>query len=251
METYTQKERKILEVLEFIGLHKNERIIYLDLIKNGSSTALEVSKRTKIHRPNTYDALRKLLEKGFISQVKNISKTLFQAMDPNKIHTYIEQKKQEVNSILPDLKELTNVKQGKEGVSISEGVFAARNALLDLLELNSEIKIYGASKQALETFGFGFLADFHMKRIKKKIHMRHIYNHDAWERIKKLNRMKYTQARHLSKYFDSPVSTNICGDTVIFIIFSNPVAVITIKKIEVAESYGKYYEILWSRSKSN
>ena len=74
METYTQKERKILEVLEFIGLHKNERIIYLDLIKNGSSTALEVSKRTKIHRPNTYDALRKLLEKGFISQVKNISK---------------------------------------------------------------------------------------------------------------------------------------------------------------------------------
>ncbi|MFZ5954792.1 MAG: helix-turn-helix domain-containing protein, partial [Nanoarchaeota archaeon] len=39
---------KVSEVLKSIGLNKNEIEIYIDLIGHKSSTALEISKRTKI-----------------------------------------------------------------------------------------------------------------------------------------------------------------------------------------------------------
>src|SRR3989338_8428099 len=167
MENHTEKENKVINVLEFIGLHKNERIIYLDLLKNGASTAVDISKRTKIHRPNTYDALRKLIDKGFISQTRTPLKNFFHAMDASKIKDYIEQKKQEVEEIIPHIAEFSKKVTQKEDISISKGTFAARGAALDLLEIGKEIKVFGASRQAVETFGHGFLKDFHAKRIKK------------------------------------------------------------------------------------
>ncbi len=238
-----------MELLEFIGLHKNERLIYLDLLKHGASTAVEISKRTHIHRPNTYDALRKLIEKGFISQTKTLMKNLFKAMDAEKIKNYLDQKRQEIEVIIPEIKNLSNKTAEKEDIIIAKGPFATREALLDMLEIGEEIKVFGASKEALDTFGEGFLNDFHAKRMKKKVFMRHIYNVNVADRIKKLNKMKYTAARHLSKQYDSLVSTNICGDTVVLIIFSSPVSVMTIKRKEIADAYSRYFNILWSRAK--
>lgn len=249
MESYTEKEGKVMDILEFIGMHKNERIIYLDLLKHGPSTAVDISKRTRIHRPNTYDALRKLIDKGFISQTRTPLKNFFQAMEVQKIKDYIDQKKQEIEEILPTIQEFSKRMTVKEDVRITKGGFAAREALLDLLELNSVINVYGASNEAVESFGVGFLKDFHNRRIKKKITMKHIYNGDASDRIRALNKMKYTEAKHLSKHYDTLVATVICQDTVLLLIFSNPVSVITIKRQEIADAYTKYFEILWSRSK--
>ncbi len=249
MESFSDKEAKIIDVLEFIGLHKNERLIYLDLLKNGPSTAVDISKRTKIHRPNTYDAIRKLIEKGFISQIRTFQKNLFKGMDAEKIKDYIEQKRQDVEAIIPQIKEFSKKINFREEVQITKGTFAAREALLGLLEFNQEIKAYGASKEAIEVFGIGFLREFHKKRIKKKIMMSHIYNVDAIDRIKHLNKLKYTQARHLSKAYDTIVATIVCGDTAIIVIFSTPVSIITIRRKEIADTYSKYFDMMWKRAK--
>jgi len=249
METFTDKEAKIIDVLEFIGLHKNERLIYLDLLKAGPSTAVDIAKRTHIHRPNTYDALRKLMEKGFIAQTKTLQKNLFKAMDAEKIKDYIEQKKNDVISIIPTIKEFSKTVTFKEEIQINKGVFAAREAMLDLLEMNKEILVFGAVKQAVDVLGFGFLKEFHKKRMKKKINMRHVYNADAMDRIKYLNKMKYTQAKYLPKNYDAVVLTLICGDTVLIIIFSTPLSIITIMQQEIAETYRRYFEVSWKHAK--
>tara|TARA_Y100000296_G_scaffold84834_1_gene119224 strand:+ start:10164 stop:10352 length:189 start_codon:yes stop_codon:yes gene_type:complete len=60
------EENKVIGVLESIGFSKNEISIYLDLIRIGKSFAGDISKRTEIHRSNTYDILEKLLEKGIV-----------------------------------------------------------------------------------------------------------------------------------------------------------------------------------------
>ena len=79
--------------------------------------------------------------------------------------------------------------------------------------------------------------------------MRHIYNQEASERISKLNKMKYTEARHLAKKYDGYVPTNICGDIVVLLVFSEPVSVIKIKSKRIAETYNKYFEILWNNAR--
>ena len=76
---------QINDILRSIGLNKNEVKIFLDLIKKNSSSALEISKRTEIHRSNVYDSLRVLMEKGFVGELTGNKKKIFQALDPLRI----------------------------------------------------------------------------------------------------------------------------------------------------------------------
>lgn len=240
---------KISEILESIGLNKNEIRIYLDLVKSPPSSALEISKRTNIHRSNTYDSLRKLCEKGFAKEIIQDTKKLFQAIEPEKIKDYIKQKQQEFELILPQLKNFAIAPDNSNAVSISQGAFSAREALTDLLDLNDTILAYGASNAAVETFGQGFLKEFHAKRIKQKIVMKHIYNKSALDRIRLLNKMKFTEARYLSEKYSTIAATVVCADTVVFFIFGKPTITITLKNSEIAKAYRGYFDVLWKQSK--
>ena len=65
------------------------------------------------------------------------------------------------------------------------------------------------------------------------------------ERIGWLNSLNLTEARYLPKEYNSPVSTNICGDEVVFILWKKNPLVIQIVNEELAEPYRKYFEVLW------
>jgi len=75
------------------------------------------------------------------------------------------------------------------------------------------------------------------------------YNHNAKQRIAFLNKMKLTEAKYLPESFDSQVSTNICGDQVVIALWNNPITIIQIKNQAVADSYKRYFELLWKSAK--
>ncbi|MFA4960401.1 MAG: helix-turn-helix domain-containing protein [Candidatus Pacearchaeota archaeon] len=239
---------KLTEVLESVGMNKSEIKIYVDLVKNKKSSALDISKRTTIHRSNTYDILRNLIEKGFVKESTQNNRKLFIPMEPEKIKDYLRQKEKEIDLIIEHLNQFSEQNNEEETVTITRGQFAAREALVDLMKKNCTINIYGASNEAVQTFGEGFMEEYHKKRARKKILMRHIYNMDAVARIEYLNKLKFTEARALSKKYDTHVSTVICGDLVYIIIFVNPISIITIKNKEIADTYNKYFELLWAKA---
>lgn len=238
-------------VLQMLGLAKNERKVYVDVVKSGNSSALEIAKRTGIHRTNVYDALRQLEKKGFIVEVVEENKRFFTARDPAEMTEYVSQIRREVEAIIPDLKAMSREKpeeKNVESVSISKGTLAIRHALLELLELNKPIMISGGSKEAVEAFGIPFLSEFHKKRIKKKVEMHHLYHQDMPQRISNLNKMKYTSARYLPRKYDSAVSTAVCGDTVLLFILTKPISMIKIKNAKIADTYAKFFEILYKNA---
>jgi len=243
-------ENKITEILTSMGFNKNEIVLYIDLVKHDNSTALEISKRTGIHRTNVYDSLRRLLEKGFLREVVKDNKKIFNAVELEKITDFMEQKKKEFELVLPQLKQFSSVNETRGDISISEGIFALRSAALDLLKLNSPIITYGAaSNETVNSFGEGFLKEFHQERIKKKILMRHIYNKSSIERVKFLNTKKFTEAKYLPEKYDTNASTTVCKDVVYLFIFGKPLIVIKIKNQEVANAYERYFELMWKSAK--
>ena len=248
MSSINETSEKLKEVLASIGMNKNAAEIYLDLLRHQTSSALEISKRTGIHRSNTYDALRELIEQGFISEVIEEKRKLFKAGSPEKIKDYLEQKQKEVNDLVPELKEISSEDNKKKEVSVSQGIFAIREALNEMLQEKKEIMVFGASETAYQSIGVPFLNEFHKERIKNQIKMRHIYDKNAVERIKKLNKMKFTEARCVSHQYFSVVSTNICNNSVYIFIFGKPQFAIRIKNESVAESYRNYFELLWNES---
>ncbi|MFH1211984.1 MAG: helix-turn-helix domain-containing protein, partial [Candidatus Woesearchaeota archaeon] len=68
-------------VLREIGLSKNECRVYLSLIKLGSGTVQEISKKSNVHRANVYDVLNKLMEKGLVSYIIKKGKRLYQTTE--------------------------------------------------------------------------------------------------------------------------------------------------------------------------
>jgi sugar-specific transcriptional regulator TrmB len=196
-------EDKVSLVLGSIGLNKNEIKIYLDLIQHGKSSALDISKRTKIHRSNTYDAIRKLTERGFIEEILEEKKRFFHSVQPNKLRDYIRQQENEICSIIPCLSNMANIDEPVEKVSILRGVFAVRESLRDLLKLNKPIMVYGVSHESVESLGYGYIKEFHSERIKGKILMRNIYSQDAAIRAKQFKKMKFDEARVFPEKFHS------------------------------------------------
>ena len=151
--------------------------------------------------------------------------------------------------IVPSIKAMQQQAFAKQKSDFNayKGVGAFVNILFHFLEFREPILVYGAPKKAYELLKFR-IDLFHKERIKRKIPMKHIYNFEAAERIKQISQMPFTYAKRLPQLFDSNVSTNICGDEVIFVVWNPPIKVMQIKDKDMAMAYKKYFNILWKNS---
>ena len=113
------------EVLLGLGLTNNEVEAYLSLLRLGSSTANDIAKQSGLHRQAIYDALERLLEKGFAGFVIKNNVKYFQAMHPSKIIDFLEDKKRSVELLLPELSKIT--KEGSETTRVES--YKGRGAL--------------------------------------------------------------------------------------------------------------------------
>jgi len=237
--------------LEEIGLSKNEAKVYLTLLEIGLSTGGQVAEKSRVHRTNVYDAIERLIEKGLVSYILKGKTRYFEATDPSNLMGILKEKEEKLKNIMPRL--LLNKKLSKKTeVSVSEGVVAARNALMNSLNYKEPIFIYGVPKEVPEVLGGFFLERFQRERVKAKIFEKVIYNEDAVKRISQLKKIPYCEVKALPKGFDSPMSTNICGDEVFFGLFSrDPCLIIKIKSKDVANIYRKYFEVMWEKIAKN
>jgi len=241
-------QEKIFEILESIGLLKNEITVYLDLIKIGGSSAHDIANRTKIHRSNVYDILDKLLKRGIVTQSIEDNIKKFYPISPKNLLDYIKQREYDLKKIIPEIEKIQGHPPEKRKVSMSEGIRSFRVVLNSLLEKNKDIFVYGIPKEVSEIVG-GFINEFHKERVKKKINMFHIYNKDAEKRIKYLNEMEYTEARYLPSMFNTNIMTMVCGDVVLLTFWDEPIFTIAIENQSIADTYKNYFDILWNEAK--
>lgn len=238
------------ETLQEIGLSQNETKVYLSLLDVGLVGATKIAHTSKVHRVNVYDALEKLKKKGLVSESIRDGKKLFQASDPSNLRNLLRIQEIKLDAVLPQLQmNYSLLQQEKYDVQIYEGSNAIRNIFLKYLEINKPIVTFGVPKGAIEKFGKFFQDEVHKRRAEQKQWMYHIYNVDAFERIKLLNSLPFTQARFLDKGITSPVATRVCGDTVsITFYYENPLTIV-IKNKDMADSYYHYFWILWAAAK--
>ena len=244
-----EMEIEMAEILRSLGLNKNESNIFLDLIVHRPSSPLEISKRTHIHRSNVYDSLRTLSERGFIKEIVEDGKKIFKAVHPRKIKEYLIQKGQELDILIPDLISASSDGSGESNIFLSQGVFAFRNAMMDLLKLGQPINTYGLPEGFENVLGKGFLDEFNRKRVKHKILHKYIHCLEKSGIAAASNKHNYLEVRNLSKKYNSLVNTNICGDRVVIVLFGEIISIIEIINQDVANSFQKYFQILWSHAR--
>lgn len=239
------------QILEDIGLTKNQVKIYLALSDAGPTRITSLAKAAGLHRINTYEAVNKLIKLGLVAASTRDNVKYLQTTEPSNLLNMLQQKEERVKRLIPEL-QLRFAMQQSEGTEakVFYGVKAFQQALDNFLLQSDEILVFGIPKVAPEKMKY-FIENYHKRRIDAHITMKHIYNFQAFERVKYLNTMPYCQARYLPTQFDSTVSTNICGSTVVFVGWNEPIWVVQITNKDIADSYKKYFYLLWESSEKS
>src|SRR3989338_5753927 len=133
------------EALIEAGLTKNEAKVYLALLKIGSASASEITRKSGVHRVNVYDVVHRLIEKGLISMVTRSNKNYYTASNPEELLKMIDNKKEIVQQSIPEL--LADYKNApeKQDVHYFKGPDGVITAYYMMLEQKKPIYVIGSS----------------------------------------------------------------------------------------------------------
>ena len=245
------------DLLSEIGMTKSEIAVYLALLELGSSTTGSIIKKAGIASGKAYIVLDKLILKGIVTYSIKAGTKHYYAKDPERLLDYIKEREDELKQkegklrkIIPALKIKYNEGTQKPITEIYEGIKGLKTFYYwALREMKRGDYIYamGVPKEANEKHESFFL-NWNKKRIQAGVKLRIIYNHDSRQFGKKRERMRLTEVRYLKPELETPAWVDIFNDYVVTMnVHGTPICFL-IKNKESADSYKKYFNIIWKQS---
>ena len=233
--------------LRDLGFTDNEVKIYITLLRIGRGKAGRISKESSMERTSTYNALKKLQEKGLVSYVIEANRKIFAVAEPNKILDMFKEKEERAKLVIPKLEQLKKAEQEKENLLKFRGYAGIKTVLNDILKTckdGEEHYIMGSEgqlTQRMPTFAKIFVARKDKKKLYAKVLLR------KGGRFSDV-RSKYAKVRFLPQDVQSQSVTNIYGDKVAIILWSEIPEAIIIDDKSTAETYKAYFEFMWKNA---
>lgn len=250
LQVSSKEKKKILSSLKYLGMHRNEIYIYLDLLNNPNSSALEISKRTAIHRSNTYDAVRSLIKKGFVKQKVEENKKRFSSINPDILKKYMKKKEKRVNSSVEILKNSSKKNKNiEEGISIIKGVITLRGEIDLLIKSGKPIFILGADEKLVMLLTEGFLENLKKESIKEDFEVK-ILRTCPLKKCDRIGAFKGLETRYLEGKNVKQTAVIMCGDVLIHLLYKSPPEGIKIANRDITLSNIYNFERLWKGAKS-
>ncbi len=236
------------QILQDLGFTNAEIKIYLALLELGSSSAGSIIDKTQLQSSVIHATLNKLIEKGFVSFVKQGQRKHYQAANPKHISEYIDTKKQEFEKLLPKLLEKQKSAKQISEITTFKGIKGIKELLYELLEAEGkEHHTFGSSENSL-MMGDIFWHNYHKKRCSKGIKAKLLFNESLKSWVNK-NKYPKTEYKFTKMGFEPLTETIIRGNKIGIIIWTEkPIGILINNKI-AAESYDKFWKVLWEPNK--
>ncbi|MCA9496678.1 MAG: hypothetical protein KC589_07045 [Nanoarchaeota archaeon] len=233
---------EIERVLEKIGLSSNEIKIYLTLIDWGSLKAGKIAKLAKIDRSSCYNSLKSLIEKGVVSYVLIGKIKWFQASNPDKLLMYVKEQEEDLKVILPQLKQRNKHLKTEGQVRVFKGIKGVKSLFMEIIKTGEDNYVFGSEGQfskIMPEFALQFDRMKQEKNIKTKMIIR--------EKRMELDN-KTTEYRFFPDVVNSPAVTNIFGDKIIILIWTDEPEGILIENEASARAYKSYFDFMWNNA---
>lgn len=231
--------------LERFGLSPNESKIYLTLLKLGSAMAGKIAKEVMMDRTSCYDALKRLLKKGLISYALEANRKLFKSEDPTRLLSYLKEKKEDIERVMPDLFSIYKQEKEKYNVTLFKGYSGIKSVFEDILQEAKDKENCVIDSSGLFTKKMPYYAPHFIKGLEKnKIKVRHIVR-----RGEDIHPSKTTEVRFFNKKMrETMITTNIYDNKIAIILWTEIPEAIIIENKGAANSYRDYFEILWAHA---
>ncbi|MFA5992730.1 MAG: helix-turn-helix domain-containing protein [Candidatus Pacearchaeota archaeon] len=236
-------DKKIEQTLEKVGLSSNEIKTYLTLTDHGSMKAGRISKIAQIDRSSAYNAIKLLIEKGLVSYVLIGKVKWFQAAGPRRLLDYIKEQEEDLKEIIPQLSERHKAHKIEGQLRMFKGLKGVKTIFLDIARTGKNNYAFGSEGQFSERMP-DFAYHFDLLKKQNKIHTKLIIRKGR----KELDN-KTTEYRYLENIEESPAVTNIYGDKIAIIIWTDEPEGIIIENAAAAKAYKAYFDVMWNSAK--
>lgn len=230
--------------LHELGLSDNEIQAYLTLLKTGRLTSYELSEKTCLNRGYLYELLKKLHEKGIISEITQEGKKKYQATNPEQLAALLEFKLENLRKVLPALKKIENISKEETKISVYRGKYCYKTLLNDIIasmKENSEMYIFGINEKEVMELEPMYLKRYFSLAQRKNISEKVIIKKGT----AKLPEAKTTHYKYLSADYIGKTPYFIYGHKVALLTLSEPMNCIIIEDKEIAETYRKQFMVFW------
>lgn len=236
------------EQLKELGLTDNEVKIYLLLLKQGLLNPTEISQKLGLHRGYVYDALERMQEKQVVNSILKNNKKYFQATSPETLVELLKLRLEDFQKIVPDLKKISEIPKEETKVELHRGKRVYRTLLKDMvatLKKNETAYLIGVDEDVL----LSEVEPIYLKQYLNVIKSRNIKEKIIIKSGSKTFKHKNLQYKKIDKKYIGKTSQIIYNNKVATFILGTPYYLIIIDNKEVAETYKKQFELLWSIAK--
>lgn len=244
-----------------IGLRDQEIKAFLFLLENGGQPVGIIAKKTGIARPSLYGFLKKLQEKGLITESQKDGLKSFSISSENKIDLILNEQIKEIEETKSFFqKAFKEIQKGNlptisPRLQLFEGKKELQFILKDmLLYKNMETKAYWPIKSMIEVLGEDFFKYFNKERIKNNIYTRAIWPKKQVVDIKKYPYLGVgedflREIRIAPKEIDFSMGYWVYEDKVAFISSKKETFGFILLGKEFAQMLSSQFEVIWRSSK--
>ena len=202
---------------------------------------LVLSKKRQQKDSNKHDEKDVVKVTFLVLPILEENKKFYNATHPNKLLDFVKEKEDLVQGMLSPLLKLSQFSKDEVHVEVYKGPEGLKSVLNDVVRLGKDYVIFGVDESMFkEKFGV-FMDQFFEKERRVGFKERILTSKDA----KFVYDSPTAFYRFLPKESFNPTPTYVWGDNVAILIWE-PLTVIRIKHPKLADSYAKYFEILWN-----
>lgn len=238
-------------ILESLGLSKNEAKIYESLVTFGGSGVSTIAVRAKVHRRNAYDSLQRLIDKGLVYEVFGGSDVVYEAVAPSKLMEFIKEKEERLNQVLPDLLKQFTSHAVPQKAYIYKGVEGVKNYLKEALQSGEDMYSFAAKGAWFDPRLNSFTSWFLKEAKAKKMGFHHIFDHRVKKEFPELPKQVGKPYAFLPEKFATNSTIDIFGDHVVTYTnlevkqLGDDLTIFVMVSKELAESYRTWWKLIW------
>ena len=242
----------IKEVLMDFGLSEFEALVYLAALSLGPTTVNDIAKHSGVKRTTVYPVIEGLKRKGIMNvEIKGLKKS-YVAESPDKLEGIIEQKKDRLKSMIPELSAIQSLKSNESFIKYYEGVAGVKtvyDSILDGLKSGDEYLIISDMERFLK-MDREYFTDFIEKRAKLNLKVKTIiHDTDDAQYYKKIERNTNQEIKILDKSADFTANLVILPNKVVITQMIEPIISIIIENKSIVEMQRKEFNIIWNSIK--
>jgi predicted transcriptional regulator len=224
-------------------LTKNEKEVYIELLKLGESTASPILQKTGLQNSVFYRTIHRLLEKGFVKYVLKGKIKHFSVVKPEIFLSFIKEEEEKIKDTVLELNKMQKDIELSASAEVFLGYKGLKSMFYALTENSKPNQKYCYFSTDLKNFEKALekvYIPFRLHRQKNKIYAYGIHNIELKGKIKEYK-------HNYNKFVQIPIPPNVA-------IFNDKIAIaswgeiptgILIRSKDIAEQYEKLFWNIW------